>query len=196
MILNREIAESTLDDVAIRWLLTITGVNLTVAVGLMAAIGDIARFKSPQKLVNCFGLNRRESVRPGASEGSGGAMRAMLVEAAWAAAKAPGPLRAFFIRRVHQVPAVAVARRLAVLVMRQRRCVALNTRRAAARRPFLVAGDHQLHAAHTGVGERSQEVGPERSSFGRAGGDAQPFAPAVFVHRHDDDDPAPSRTFR
>ncbi len=46
--------------------------------------------------------------------------RAMLVEAAWAAAKAPGPLHAFFVRirakRGHQVAAVAVARKLAVLV--------------------------------------------------------------------------------
>jgi len=45
--------------------------------------------------------------------------RAMLVEAAWAAAKAPGPLRAFFIRirarRGHQIAAVAVARKLTVL---------------------------------------------------------------------------------
>ena len=45
--------------------------------------------------------------------------RAMLVEAAWAASKAPGPLRAFFLRirarRGHQVAAVAVARKLAVL---------------------------------------------------------------------------------
>jgi hypothetical protein len=43
----------------------------------------------------------------------------MLVEAAWAAAKAPGPLHAFFIRirarRSHQIAAVAVARKLAVL---------------------------------------------------------------------------------
>ena len=43
----------------------------------------------------------------------------MLVEAAWAAAKAPGPLRAFFLRirarRGHQIAAVAVARKLAVL---------------------------------------------------------------------------------
>ena len=43
----------------------------------------------------------------------------MLVEAAWAAAKAPGPLHAFFVRirakRGHQVAAVAVARKLAVL---------------------------------------------------------------------------------
>ena len=45
--------------------------------------------------------------------------RSMLVEAAWAAAKAPGPLHAFFVRicarRGHQVAAVAVARELAVL---------------------------------------------------------------------------------
>ena len=47
-ILDREIAETTLDDPAIRRLLTITGVNLAVAAGLMAAIGDIARFKSPR----------------------------------------------------------------------------------------------------------------------------------------------------
>jgi hypothetical protein len=43
----------------------------------------------------------------------------MLVEAAWAASKAPGPLRAFFLRirarRGHQIAAVAVARKLAVL---------------------------------------------------------------------------------
>lgn len=46
--------------------------------------------------------------------------RAMLVEAAWAAAKAPGPLRAFLLRirnkRGHQVAAAAVARKLAVLI--------------------------------------------------------------------------------
>ena len=43
----------------------------------------------------------------------------MLVEAAWAAAKAPGPLQAFFVRirarRGHQIVAVAVARKLTVL---------------------------------------------------------------------------------
>jgi hypothetical protein len=44
----------------------------------------------------------------------------MLVEAAWAAARAPGPLRAFFLRvRAHRgqhVAAVATARKLAVLI--------------------------------------------------------------------------------
>jgi len=44
----------------------------------------------------------------------------MLVEAAWAAARAPGPLRAFFLRvrakRGQHVAAVATARKLAVLI--------------------------------------------------------------------------------
>ena len=125
-LIDREIAQSALDDPAIKRLMTITGVNLTVATGLMAAIGDIARFTSPQKLVSYFGLNPR--VR---QSGLGAAhhrriskigrshARAMLVEAAWAAAKTPGPLHAFFVRirarRGHQIAAVAVARKLAVL---------------------------------------------------------------------------------
>lgn len=35
------------------------GVNITVAIGLLAAIGDISRFASPGKLVSYFGLNPR-----------------------------------------------------------------------------------------------------------------------------------------
>jgi transposase len=68
----------------------------------MAAIGDVRRFASPQKLVSYFGLNPR--VRQSGlglaqhrriSKRGRSHARAMLVEAAWAAAKAPGPLRAF-----------------------------------------------------------------------------------------------------
>ena len=55
------------------------------------------------------------------SSGRGrGHARGMLVEAAWAAARAPGPLRAFFLRvrarRGQHVAAVATARKLAVLI--------------------------------------------------------------------------------
>lgn len=124
--LDREIAEDALEDAAVNRLLTITGVNLTVAAALMAAIGEIDRFDSPQKLVSYFGLNPRvrQSGLGAAHHGRISKVgrshaRAMLVEAAWAAAKAPGPLRAFFIRirarRGHQIAAVAVARKLAVL---------------------------------------------------------------------------------
>lgn len=125
-LIERDIARSVLDDEAIKRLMTITGVNLTVAAGLMAAIGDICRFKSPQKLVSYFGLNPRvrQSGLGAAHHGRISKVgrshaRAMLVEAAWAAAKTPGPLHAFFVRirarRGHQVAAVAVARKLAVL---------------------------------------------------------------------------------
>ncbi|WP_189524348.1 IS110 family transposase [Mesorhizobium sp. M4B.F.Ca.ET.143.01.1.1] len=126
-VLDREIAESALDDAAIKRLLTITGVNLAVAGGLVAAVGDIGRFSSPQKLVSYFGLNPRvrQSGLGAAHHGRISKVgrshaRAMLVEAAWAAAKTPGPLHAFFVRirarRGHQVAAVAVARKLTVLV--------------------------------------------------------------------------------
>ena len=124
--LDRDIAQDALEDEAIRRLLTITGVNLAVAAGLLASIGSISRFSSPQKLVSYFGLNPR--VRQSGlgaahhgriSKAGRSHARAMLVEAAWAAAKAPGPLRAFFIRirarRGHQIAAVAVARKLATL---------------------------------------------------------------------------------
>nr|WP_246732530.1 IS110 family transposase [Bradyrhizobium yuanmingense] len=80
----------------------IIGVNSAVAAGIVAAIGDISRFNSPPKLVSYFGLNP-----PVHQSGLGAAhhgriskigsshARAMLVEAAWAAAKAPGPLHPF-----------------------------------------------------------------------------------------------------
>lgn len=124
--LDKNIATEVIDDPAIRRLLTITGVNLTVAAGLMAAIGDVRRFASPQKLVSYVGLNPR--VRQSGlglaqhgriSKAGRSHARAMLVEAAWAAAKAPGPLHAFFVRirakRGHQVAAVATARKLIVI---------------------------------------------------------------------------------
>jgi transposase len=125
-VLDREIAQAVIDDPKVKRLLTISGINITVAAGLVAAIGDVKRFASPQKLVSYVGLNPR--VRQSGlglaqhgriSKRGRGHARAMLVEAAWAAAKAPGPFHAFFLRirarRGHQIAAVAVARKLAVL---------------------------------------------------------------------------------
>ena len=51
-VLDHAVAEATIDDSSVRRLLTITGVNVTVAAGLVAAVGDIGRFSSPQKLVH------------------------------------------------------------------------------------------------------------------------------------------------
>ena len=70
---------------------------MVVALAIMAAIGDVGRFEQSQKLVSYLGLN--PSVRqsgPGPAyhgritkQGRGHA-RGMLVEAAWAAARALG----------------------------------------------------------------------------------------------------------
>jgi len=126
-VIDRALGEAVLADAQLKRLLTITGVNATVAIGLLAAIGDIARFPSARKLVSYFGLNprvRQSGLQPAQhghiSKIGRSHARAMLVEAAWAAAKAPGPLRSFFLRirarRGMQIAAVATARKLATIV--------------------------------------------------------------------------------
>ncbi len=126
-VIERDLARCALADESVARLMTIPGIDMVVALALAAAIGDVQRFEAPQKLVSYLGLN--PSVRqsgPGPAyhgritkQGRGHA-RGMLVEAAWAAARAPGPLRAFFLRvssrRGQHVAAVATARKLAVLI--------------------------------------------------------------------------------
>ncbi|WP_245475160.1 MULTISPECIES: transposase [unclassified Bradyrhizobium] len=58
-LLDRDIAQDAIEDSAVNRLMTITGVNLAVAAGIVAAIGDISRFNSAQKLVSYVGLNPR-----------------------------------------------------------------------------------------------------------------------------------------
>ena len=126
-VIERDLARSALADEGAKRLMTIPGVDMVVALAMMAAVGEVTRFAEPQRLVSYLGLN--PSVRqsgPGPAyhgritkQGRGHA-RGMLVEAAWAAARAPGPLRAFFLRvrarRGQHVAAVATARKLAVLI--------------------------------------------------------------------------------
>src|ERR1700733_3018166 len=107
--------------------MTIPGVDMVVALAIVAAIGDVGRFEQSQKLVSYLGLN--PSVRqsgPGPAyhgritkQGRGHA-RGMLLEASWGGGWASGPLRAFCLRvgagRGQHVAAVATARKLAVLI--------------------------------------------------------------------------------
>ncbi len=121
------LAKAALGDECVRRLMTVTGINLTIAVGLIAAIGDVSRFSNSEKLVSYFGLNPR--VR---QSGDGRAYhgriskigrahaRGLLVEAAWAAAATPGPLRSFFMRimkkRGKPIAAVATARKMTTII--------------------------------------------------------------------------------
>jgi transposase len=125
-LVERELAGRTLQSPDALRLMTIPGVDMVVAISLVAAIGEVTRFASSRKLVSYLGLDPRvrqsgsQPAHHGRISKQGRAQaRGMLVEAAWACAKTPGPLRAFFLRvrgrRGEQVAAVATARKLAVV---------------------------------------------------------------------------------
>ena len=125
-LIDAELARAALGCEDTRRLMTIPGVDVTVAMSITAAVGDFSRFGSPNKLVRYVGLNPRVK-QSGGQPASHGRItkqgrahaRGMLVEAAWVAVKTPGPLRAFFervrARRGMQIAVVATARKLAVL---------------------------------------------------------------------------------
>jgi transposase len=124
---ERDIAGIALDDANVKRLMTIPGIDMVVAVGMMAAIGRIDRFAAPEKLVAYLGLNPsvRQSGDGRAHHGritkrGSSQARHLLIEAAWQTVRSPGPMRAFYervrARRGAHVAAVAVARKLAVLI--------------------------------------------------------------------------------
>jgi transposase len=125
-LVERGLAEQVLASTEMRRLLTLPGVNFVTAAALLAAIGDIGRFPTARQLVSYLGLDPRvsqsgsEPARHGRISKQGpGETRHVLVEAAWHAARAPGPLRAFHARvaarRGANIATVAVARKLAVI---------------------------------------------------------------------------------
>ena len=125
--IEQDLAEETLACGPARRLMTIPGVDAAIAMTLVAAVGEIARFSSAQKLVSYLGLDprvRQSGLHPAThgriSKQGHAHARSMLVQAAWAVTNTPGPLRAFFLRlrarRGKQIAVVATARKLAVLV--------------------------------------------------------------------------------
>ena len=57
--IDEDLAQAALQEPRVKQLMTITGVNMIVALSVLAAVGDIGRFSSPEKLVSYFGLNPR-----------------------------------------------------------------------------------------------------------------------------------------
>ncbi len=108
-----------------RLLMTIPGVNIVIAVGLSAEIGDVTRFDSPDKLASYFGLVPRidqsaskchtgRITKVGRSHG-----RWLAIEAAQSVAMSNAPLSAAYHKirrkRAHNVAVTALARKLIVL---------------------------------------------------------------------------------
>ncbi len=124
--MDRTIAKQVLAWPEVRRIMTIPGMGATASAGVMAAIGDIRRFPTPRHLVAYLGLDARVRQSGSAPARHGGISkqgsaeaRHLLVEAAWAAVRTPGPLRAFGerirARRGANIATVAVARKLAIL---------------------------------------------------------------------------------
>jgi transposase len=120
------IAADALSSPEVKRLMTVPGVNVTVAATFMAAIGDIRRFPDRRKLTAYLGLDPRVRQSGNApanhghisKQGSGSARHA-LVEACWSTVRQPGPIAAFYARvkakRGHSIAIVAAARKLACL---------------------------------------------------------------------------------
>jgi transposase len=118
-------ADAISDPDALR-LMTLPGVNMVTAIALLAAIGDIKRFSTARQLVAYLGLDPRvrqsgnEPARHGRiSKQGAGEIRGLLVEAAWHAARTPGPLHGFHsrlaLRRGSKIATVATARKMVVI---------------------------------------------------------------------------------
>ncbi|MBV8200398.1 MAG: IS110 family transposase [Acidobacteria bacterium] len=110
----------------VRLLMTLPGVGVAVAQTVLAALGDISRFRTADHAASYLGLvpSTRQSAErsyhgPITKHGSGHA-RWMLVQAAQHLASHPGPLGHFFRRlakkKNRNVAVVAVARKLVVIV--------------------------------------------------------------------------------
>jgi transposase len=163
---DRVIAEQVLDDPDVRRLMTIPGIDVVTASTLRAVIGDVRRFPTSRHLVGYLGLHptvRQSGNGPArhgrvSKEGSAAA-RHVLVEAAWSAAKSPGPLRAFAertaARRGRHIATVAVARKLCVLAW----CLLTRGEDYAFARPALVA--RKLRALELAAGAPRRKPGPK-----------------------------------
>jgi transposase len=165
-LIDAELGRVALGRDDVRRLMTIPGVDATVALSIVAAVGDFHRFPSPARLVSYLGLNPRVR-QSGGQPASHGRItkqgrahaRGMLVEAAWVAAKTPGPLRAFYqrvrARRGMHIAVVATARKLATVCWH----LAVTGHDYAFARPSLTAKKQRALELRAGLPPRRGQKG-------------------------------------
>lgn len=123
--LDMALARRGYDDSETKLLMTMPGIDIAVAQTLVAALGDIKRFRDANHAASYLGLvpSTKQSADhcyhgPITKQGNSHA-RWMLVQAAQHVASHPGPLGAFFRRlakkKNRNVAVVAVARKLVVI---------------------------------------------------------------------------------
>lgn len=125
-VVDARLRQMSSHNMQVKLLMTIPGVNVTVANGLIAAIGDISRFDSPERLTAYFGLVPKVSQSaercfygPITKDGRSQA-RWLAVEAAHGLVTCGSPLTASYHRirrkKCHNVAVVALARKLVIVV--------------------------------------------------------------------------------
>jgi transposase len=122
---EQRLAEDGYRQDQVRLLMTLPGVDVTIAQALLAAFGDVTRFASAGKAASYLGLvpSTRQSAEkcyhgPITKRGRSQA-RWMLIQAAQHVRTHPGPLGHFFTRikqrKNHNMAVVATARKLAMI---------------------------------------------------------------------------------
>lgn len=126
--LDEELARRGYDEPRVQLLMTLPGVDVAVAQAVLAALGEVSRFRDGDRAASYLGLVPR--TRASANRCTHGSItkagnsqaRWMLVQAAHAVARHPGPLGHFFRKlakkKSYNVAIVATARKLAVIAWR------------------------------------------------------------------------------
>jgi transposase len=174
VVLDRELVENARREPRVKLLMTLPGVNYVVALGLLAALGDIHRFRDGDHAASYLGLV--PSTRQSGSKCYHGHMtkagnpqaRWLLTQSAQHVARHPGPLGAFFRRlakrKNRQVAIVAVTRKLvlvAYLMLKN------NEPYRYARPDLMVKKFTQLNSKHKPAKPRSAQRSPR--ALARAG---------------------------
>lgn len=124
-LLHQQLACEGWQDPRVQLLMTLPGVDVTVAEAVLAALGDIRRFRTPEQAAAYLGLvpSTHQSADkcyhgPITKRGNNQA-RWMLIQAAQQLREHPGPLGHFFRRlkqrKNHNVAVVATARKLVMI---------------------------------------------------------------------------------
>jgi transposase len=177
-------------DDKVRLVMSIPGIDYTVAQTCLAAIGDVSRFPHPKKLAAYLGLNpsTRQSAghcyHGGITKQGNAHARWLLVQAAQHLGQYPGPLghslRKLARRKNRNVAVVACARKLAVLLWHV----------LTSGEPFRYAAPKSLEAKYARLRVRAtgqrRRVGPAKGAprpaqYGQGRTRAVPSLPQVLA---------------
>ena len=124
-LVDRRLAEIARGEPRVRLLMTLPGVSYVVALGLLAALGDVTRFRDGDHAASYLGLvpttrqSGRKCYHGRITKAGDGVARGLLTQAAQHVARHPGPLGAFYRRLAKRknrwVAIIAVARKLVTI---------------------------------------------------------------------------------